>query len=168
MSRDFNTASATQTKDEWLTPPAVIAALGCFDLDPCSPIVRPWDTATTHFDINADGMKQPWFGRVWLNPPYGDQTFNWLAKLAAHRNGIALVFARTETKGFHREVWQKADALLFFEGRLKFFHVTGEAGGAANAPSVLVAYGEENAAALKSACERGLLRGQFIRLRGDA
>jgi hypothetical protein len=29
--------------DEWLTPPEIIAALGQFDLDPCSPInrVRP-------------------------------------------------------------------------------------------------------------------------------
>lgn len=32
--------SATMTKDEWLTPPSILMALGQFDLDPCSPIVR--------------------------------------------------------------------------------------------------------------------------------
>ena len=31
--------------DEWLTTPYIIAALGHFDLDPCSPIHRPWSTA---------------------------------------------------------------------------------------------------------------------------
>lgn len=31
--------------DEWLTPPEILLALGPFDLDPCAPIVRPWETA---------------------------------------------------------------------------------------------------------------------------
>ena len=84
MSLDFNTRVTDRSKDEWLTPPAIIAALGEFDLDPCSPVIRPWDTAKTHFDIHADGLKQPWFGRVWMNPPYGDETFIWMKKLADH------------------------------------------------------------------------------------
>lgn len=31
-------------KDEWLTPPAIIKALGEFDLDPCAPVgwQTPW------------------------------------------------------------------------------------------------------------------------------
>ncbi len=40
-----------------------------------------------------------------LNPPYGEQTERWLAKLAKHGNGIALVYARTETKMFFDSVW---------------------------------------------------------------
>lgn len=38
--------SAAMLKDEWLTPPEIIKALGgpeSFDLDPCAPIKRPWD-----------------------------------------------------------------------------------------------------------------------------
>jgi hypothetical protein len=35
--------------DDWLTPPDIIAALGPFDLDPCSPETRPWDTAAKHY-----------------------------------------------------------------------------------------------------------------------
>jgi hypothetical protein len=27
--------------DEWLTPPEIMARLGEFDLDPCSPVNRP-------------------------------------------------------------------------------------------------------------------------------
>lgn len=39
-------------KDEWLTPPQIIKALGGFDLDPCSPINRPWDMVIEEeFDI---------------------------------------------------------------------------------------------------------------------
>ena len=58
-------------KDEWLTPPEIVKSLGEFDLDPCSPIERPWDTAKNHFTINDNGLIQNWFGRVWCNPPYG-------------------------------------------------------------------------------------------------
>ena len=92
--------SASMKNDEWLTPPHILQALGEFDLDPCAPIVRPWETAKNHFTINDDGLKQKWFGRVWCNPPYGLEAAIWLNKLAEHGNGIALIFARTETKMF--------------------------------------------------------------------
>jgi hypothetical protein len=57
-----------------LTPRFVIDALGPFDLDPCPPKERPWDTARRHFTEADDGLSRPWKGRVWLNPPYGPQT----------------------------------------------------------------------------------------------
>ena len=63
--------SIKMQKDEWLTPPDLLEKLGTFDLDPCSPIVRPWDTAKHHYTIHDDGLSQTWFGRVWCNPPYG-------------------------------------------------------------------------------------------------
>ena len=47
MSKDFNTN--TKNNDEWLTPPDIIKALGEFDLDPSSPINRPWETAKKHY-----------------------------------------------------------------------------------------------------------------------
>ena len=31
-------------KDEWLTPPEIIKALGTFDLDPCASTTRSWPT----------------------------------------------------------------------------------------------------------------------------
>jgi len=63
--------SAAMLKDEWLTPPEILRALGSFDLDPCSPINRPWPTARVHYTITDDGLSRPWMGRVWFNPPYG-------------------------------------------------------------------------------------------------
>jgi hypothetical protein len=143
--------SARMQNDEWLTPPHIISELGEFDLDPCAPIERPWDTAKHYFTINDDGLNQKWFGRVWCNPPYGIEAAIWLNKLAEHGNGIALIFARTETKMFFDHVWNKADSLLFIEGRLFFHYVNGErAKSNSGAPSVLVAYGSNNSEILKT------------------
>jgi hypothetical protein len=148
--------SARMDKDEWLTPPEIIKALGPFDLDPCAPEVRPWDMATHHFTVRDLGLIKPWAGRVWLNPPYGTQTGLWLQRLAEHGNGIALTFARTETEMFFSQVWHKADALLFIEGRLYFYHVDGTRAAAnSGAPSVLIAYGKENTDKLKTSGLRG-------------
>lgn len=154
--------SAKMGKDEWLTPPEIIKSLGKFDLDPCSPIIRPWDTAKEHFNINDDGLNSDWENkRVWLNPPYGLESANWLDKLKNHGNGIALIFARTETKMFFDHVWNDADALLFIEGRLYFHHVDGtKAKANSGAPSVLIAYGKNNVDFL----ERSVIKGKLIKL----
>ncbi|WP_240636508.1 phage N-6-adenine-methyltransferase [Paenibacillus silvae] len=154
--------SARMMKDEWLTPPNIIEALGEFELDPCSPINRPWSTAKKHYTVEDDGLTQDWRGRVWMNPPYGTEAAVWLDKLSKHGNGIALIFARTETKMFFDHVWNKADALLFFKGRLFFHHVSGEKAKAnAGAPSVLIAYGKGNAESLRKISDWG----KFIELK---
>lgn len=133
-------------KDEWLTPPDLLRQLGEFDLDPCAPVTRPWDMAAEHFTMLDDGLKRPWHGRVWLNPPYGKHAAAWLDRLADHGRGTALIFARTETDMFWSQVWGKASGLLFIRGRLFFHHVDGRrADHNGGAPSVLVAYGEEDA-----------------------
>lgn len=140
--------SAAMLKDEWLTPPEILRALGDFDLDPCAPHAsrRPWEMATRHYSLEDNGLAQPWAGRVWLNPPYGRETARWLDRLADHGDGVALIFARTETDMFFRHIWGRADAVLFLRGRLHFHHVDGRRAGAnAGAPSCLVAYGRHNA-----------------------
>jgi hypothetical protein len=162
MSRDFNTN--TNNADEWLTPPYITDALGPFDLDPCQPIDPPFTHALIGYNVLDDGLAQTWRGRVWCNPPYGRETFKWLDKLATHGNGMSLIFARTETIGFHAQVWQRADAVFFFKGRLKFHYVTGEPAAAANAPSCLVAYGANNVEALKRAADAGDLLGKLVTL----
>lgn len=146
-------------KDEWLTPPEIIKELGPFDLDPCAPIDRPWPTANQHYTLNDMGLLQPWFGKVWCNPPYGAEAVHWLNRLVDHGNGIALIFARTETKMFWDCVWTKATALLFIKDRLHFYHVDGTRADAnSGAPSVLIAYGNENANRL----HQSKIRGAFI------
>jgi hypothetical protein len=154
---------AEDTTVEWLTPPSIVHALGPFDLDPCSPKNRPWSTAAKHYTREDDGLAQPWAGRVWLNPPYGAGMDRWLAKLAEHGNGIAFIFARTETAFFQRYVWSKADALFFVAGRVSFHDVSGAIStGGSGAPSVLIAYGEQNVEALRRFKAR---RGFFVDLR---
>lgn len=148
-------------KDEWLTPPEIIKALGEFDLDPCAPIKRPWEIAKVHYTIEDNGLKKPWNGRVWCNPPYGNEAGKWLGRLAEHGNGIALIFARTETGSFFDHIWNKAQGILFLKGRLVFYNVDGsKPKNSAGAPSCLVAYGKENAEALKQ-CG---LNGKFLYL----
>lgn len=152
--KSFN--SNTANSEEWLTPPELLKMLGPFDLDPCAPVDRPWPMAKSHYTKEEDGLTKPWFGRVWLNPPYGRKTFAWLEKLAEHRNGLALIFARTETQGFHDQIWSKADSVFFFKGRLKFYHLSGEQGGTANAPSCLVSYSNKNTVMIEKAIKNGL------------
>src|SRR4051812_22584031 len=85
---------------EWYTPPWVFEAIGLrFDLDPASPPGGlPWVPAEHHYSDQDDGLAQPWYGRVWLNPPYGPGIGQWMSKLADHGNGIALVFNRSDTR----------------------------------------------------------------------
>jgi len=124
----------------WLTPPHIIDALGPFDLDPCA--APGWPTARRHIILPEDGLTAAWSGRVWLNPPYGAEAWRWLSLLAQHGDGIALVFARTETAGFVSEAWGKASGVLFLHGRLHFHYPDGTRAPAnAGAPSCLVAYG---------------------------
>ena len=135
----------------WLTPPEIIEALGPFDLDPCAaPSPRPWPTAARHIELPEDGLAAEWSGRVWLNPPFGSHTGQWVGRMALHGNGIALVFARTETSMFRNWVWPHASALMFLAKRPHFYRPDGtRAPGNSGGPICLIAYGDANALALR-------------------
>jgi hypothetical protein len=141
--------SAKSKTDEWLTPPEVLAAVGgpqSFDLDPACPAVRPWPTALQHYTKADNGLLLRWHGRVFLNPPYSNPLLpRFLARMAEHDCGVALIFARTETDAFSRFVWESASGVLFLRGRLNFYLPDGtRAHGNAGAPSVLCAYGPDD------------------------
>lgn len=139
--------------DEWLTPPEIIAALELFDLDPCSPVKRPWATARAHYTKKDDGLNCAWFGRVWLNPPFNRyERAKWMEKMAAYGNGIMLVPAATETEAFCAHVWEKADAICFLKGRPHFHYVDGtRAAFNCGTAIALVAYGWPSAVTLFNA-----------------
>jgi hypothetical protein len=148
--------SANMRTDVWLTPPEILSRLGEFDLDPCAPIKRPWDTAKNHYTIEDNGLILPWKGRVYLNPPYGNQLELWMRKMAEHREGISLIFARTDTQAFHKWIFPVADSLLFIDGRVTFCNEAGmKAKFNGGAPSVLIAYGEQNVDCLEDSKIRG-------------
>jgi hypothetical protein len=145
----------------WLTPPHILAALGHFDTDPCAH--DGWITADHHILPPQDGLQAVWKGRVWLNPPYGGPAIirPWLCRMAQHNHGTALVFARTETEMFHQAIWPVATAVLFLRGRLHFCYPDGrQAANNSGAPSVLVAYGDDDAHVLAHAG----LAGKYIGL----
>lgn len=136
---------------DWFTPAWIFEALGlAFDLDPCAPVGGvPWVPAANHYSAHDNGLMKPWAGRVWLNPPYGNLTGKFLARMHAHRDGVALVFARTDTAWFHAYA-ANADAILFLEGRIAFVDARGvTSGSGAGAGSILIAWGEDNVAALR-------------------
>ena len=135
-------------KDEHYTPPMIVKPLGVFDLDPCSPINRPFDIAKVHYTIEDNGLLKEWHGRAWVNPPYSDIE-QWVKKTAFHGNATMLVFARTETEWFFRYVWNKADSIMFIAKRIAFLDANGKKQGNAGAPSVLIAYGKNNVDALE-------------------
>lgn len=151
--------------DDWLTPPHILKALGKFDLDPCASLQQSKKTANRKFTINDDGLSQDWFGRVWLNPPYGEQTERWLAKLAKHGNGIALVYARTETKMFFDHVWDSASGIFFLKGRLSFGSPDNSSDGQAGAPSVLISYDPKGSRFNQNVLRRCKLKGKFLEIK---
>lgn len=149
---------------DWCTPPEIVDALGPFDLDPCASKPQPFRTAKRMW--TEGGLLSSWRGRVWLNPPYGNEARLWLRRMADHGNGIALVFARTDTAMFHRSVWPFASAIFFLRGRLNFYTPGGVRAKNAGAPSVLISYDRwapdrANALRLKEAG----LDGYYVRLR---
>ena len=136
--------------DEWVTPRYITEALGEFDLDTCSPKVRPWEIARKHLTIEDDGLKTDWEGRVWCNPPFNRyERPLWMGKMAKHNNGIMLLPGNMETKAFYKYVFGIASGILILKGRPHFCYVDGEKAKAnSGATIVLVSYGKENLAYL--------------------
>lgn len=136
---------------EWYTPPHIFGALGLeFDLDPCAPPLpkASWLPVRERYSPPVDGFALPWRGRVWLNPPYATETARWVGRLAEHGNGIALVFARTDTPWFQGAV-ELAHLVCFPAGRVEFVPGHPRASRSrAGAPSALLAFGDDCAAAL--------------------
>lgn len=142
-ARGFGHERTVGASVEWFTPHHVFEALGIeFDLDPAAPPGGvPWIPAQRYFTREEDGLVQPWSGHCWVNPPYGRDTARWLARLADHGDGIALVFARSDAAWFQTYA-PRATALCFIAGRLKFVPGDGRAqASTAGAPSLLMAYG---------------------------
>ena len=163
-AKGFTHESTYNESKEWYTPREIFRGLNIdFDLDPCSPgqDIVPWIPAQIHHTIRDDGLVTKWFGNVFMNPPYGMDTPRWMRKLSKHGNGIALVFARPDTRWFHDYI-PLADAICFIKGRIAFVRAeTKEKDypslyadnqwipkGGCGAASMLVAFGKKNAEAL--------------------
>lgn len=134
------------TSDQWATPWEFVRAMeakyGPFDLDPAA---QPHTAKASRFyTIEDDGLTQPWFGRVWLNPPYS-KPGPWCerAHLATSTGECDLVVillpAAIDTGWFHDLVLPHAE-LDFVRGRVRFIGWEGTPIGAPKAPSIVAVY----------------------------
>ena len=148
--------SPTGTR-EWYTPKEAFDAMGVtFDLDVCSPgrEVVPWIPAKKHYTKLEDGLKQPWYGCVWMNPPFGLRhgILDWINKFIEHQNGVALVPDFTYTEWWQHLI-RNADAVLHVSPKIHF--EPQHAGGGNALGSTLVAIGPTGVRALQKAERAG-------------
>lgn len=126
-------------ENEWYTPPEYIeaarAVMGSIDLDPAtSDIANKTVQASHYYTVEMNGLEKPWFGNVWMNPPYSsDKIGAFIDKLVAERpnydNAIVLVNNATETAWFTKMIGI-ASAVCFPHGRIKFIDTQGKSSGA--------------------------------------
>jgi len=142
--------------DEWYTPAYIFEALGVrFDLDAAAPEGGPLHVPASEWFWH-DSLNEPWFGFVWLNPPFGGRGSlrPWLAKFFDHGHGIALTPDRTSADWF-REAWERADLALFMP-KVKFIRPDGSTGNQPSNGTCLWAAGSTAIEALERAASRGL------------
>lgn len=146
--------------DEWYTPRYIFDALGCrFDLD----VASPEDVSKTHVPCGDwlfyDSLNEPWFGFVWMNPPFGGRNglTPWLDKFFAHGSGIALAPDRTSAPWWQNAA-RRANAILFLNGKVKFERPDGSIGKQPGNGTTLFAAGVRGVQALNRAAPKlGLL-----------
>ena len=109
--RLFPVQQESLTSDDYYTPRWVFERMAIrFDLDVCAPPGGiEWIPADGYYDQAADGLTAPWWGRVWMNPPYSKVT-PWVDRFIEHRHGVAFVpFARSR---WLNRLWDTTDALV--------------------------------------------------------
>ncbi len=119
MSVHFSSAKA-----EWETPQSLFDRLHTefrFTLDVCA--LPSTAKCPNYYTPEDDGLAQPWHGVCWMNPPYGREIGEWMARayIAPVWDGatvVCLVPARVDTRWW----WDFArhGEVRFLKGRLKF------------------------------------------------
>ena len=114
--------------NEWYTPKEFIDAarlvMGTIDLDPASSeIANETIQAEKIYTAKDNGLSLPWFGNVWLNPPYSSDLIGQFAekvKAKEYNQVIVLVNNATETAWF-ADIVSVASAIVFPTSRVKFY-----------------------------------------------
>ena len=137
----FNTTDSSNAESTtWLTPLWFVRELGEFDLDPCA--YPGHQTAKRLICLPTAGLMETCQGRVWLYPTFGIEAPVWLVRLQRHGDGIALVFARLDTKWIQPFL----DGGFFqCEGRLSFISDREGFKGRSGAGNILIPFGRKNA-----------------------
>ena len=134
----------TSNTDNWETPQWLFDKLDDmyhFSLDVCASAENA--KCANYLTVENDGLRSPWEGICWMNPPYGRAIGNWMKK--AYESSlqgatvVCLVPARTDTAWWHD--YAMKGEIEFLRGRLKF-------GGSKNSapfPSAIVVFGNNPA-----------------------
>jgi ParB family transcriptional regulator, chromosome partitioning protein len=119
------------SRTEWYSPTEFIeaarAAMGGIDLDPAScakanEAVR----ADRFYSVREDGLAQDWFGKIWLNPPYGRfapkfvERFIDLFKQGSIEQGILLLGTHHLTTNWFHELIGPNSVICLPNKRLQF------------------------------------------------
>lgn len=127
--------------NEWYTPEPYIAAardaMGGIDVDPAScAIANQTVKASTFYSAEDDGLKRPWRGHVWMNPPYAQPLISQFADAVSEKydakeikSACVLVNNATETAWFQRML-QSSAAVCLLKGRVRFLDPDGNPSGA--------------------------------------
>lgn len=137
--RGVPAALLSSESNEWYTPARYIDAarelMERIDLDPASnAFANQVVQATSYYDIDTNGLEQPWRGRVWLNPPYGFTDGKSNQEVWTHRlieqfkagittEAVLLVNANTEAKWF-QPLYNYL--ICFTNHRIRFYNTSGE------------------------------------------
>lgn len=120
-----------------------------------------WMTIENGFLLLEDGVRislEDFFN--FRSDSLWDNGYEFVRKLAQHGNGIALLFNRCDSKMFQDIIFEKATAIKFLRGRIRFFRPDGIRGDSPGCGAVLIAFGEENAEILKT-CN---ISGKYVRI----
>jgi len=109
--------------DDWATPDDFFEELDSvfrFDLDACATADNA--KCERYFTREQDALQQRWHGTVWMNPPYGRQIADFMAKAYTESlegaTVVCLVPARTDTRWWH--AYATKGQVVYLKGRLKF------------------------------------------------
>lgn len=153
--------------DEWYTPAYVFEALNVrFDLDVSAPNVGcpAFDYCEEAYTDRS--LERPWFGFVWMNPPFGGRNGlePWLDRFFAHGDGVALVPDRSSAPWWHKANL-RADAVLVVGkpeperghgNKIRFIRPDGSTGASPAQGTHLFAVGSRGVRALINAQRAGL------------
>lgn len=129
-------------KEDWYTPREILSVvdeyMGIITLDPMSSKEANREVEANHFYTKEDdGLTKPWFGNVWLNPPYNSKTMEQVAKKIVESvqgdvDRLLLLSNNATETIWCQEILLNASAICFPKSRIRF--VDGVTGKRQNSP----------------------------------
>jgi site-specific DNA-methyltransferase (adenine-specific) len=106
---------------EWSTPDSFFKPLDDiyhFTLDVAA--TKENAKCANYYTEEQDGLKQPWEGVIWCNPPYGSGVLDWIKKAISCKNKVVMLLpVKTSNATFHDYILPNAK-ITFVRGHLKF------------------------------------------------